>query len=214
VAGGDPVLFAPALALALRGTGDARSRLDFRQNEFAYRTDLSQLFSPQLRGTAMLLAGVLVLAAGQTATSIALESRRGDRLHSELQAMYTAAFPEESPPEKPVMAMRQAVEAARERADFLGIYGNGSALDLLAELSRRIPEDLPVRFEEVTIDGRVIRIAVSSEDFDAADLLEKAVAASPPFTSAKAGEISTDRRSGRREFDLTISLDNGGGDSK
>ncbi len=213
VAGGDPLVFAPAIALALRGTGEARSRLDFRKDEFSYRADLSRYFSPQLRATAAGLAALIFLVVGQTATSIALESSRADRLYAELQGMYSAVFPDAPPPDKPVLAMRKALESARERADFLGVYGNGSALDLLAALSKRIPEDLPVRFEEITIDGRVIRIKVSSEGFDAADRLEKAVAASPPFTSAKAGEINTDRRSGRREFDLTISLDEAGGDA-
>jgi general secretion pathway protein L len=213
VAGGDPLLFAPALALALRGTGEARSRLDFRQDEFAYRADLSQFFGPQLRATALLLGGVLVLGAAQAATSIGLESRRADQLFARLQGLYTSAFPDEAPPDRPVMAMRRALTEARERADFLGIYGNGSALDLLAELSRRVPPDLPVRFEEITIDRRVIRIKVSAEGFAATDRLEGVIAASPPFTSAKAGESSTDRRSGRIEFDLIISLDEGGGEA-
>ena len=53
--------------------------------------------------------------------------------------------------------MRDEGIAARDRADFLGVYGgNRSALDLLAELSRRVPEDLEVKFEEVNIDRRVI----------------------------------------------------------
>lgn len=212
VASGDPLLFAPALALALRGTAEARSRLDFRRDEFAYRTDLRRFFGPELRATALLIGGVLLLGAGQAATSIGIQSHRADRLHAELQALYTSAFPGQAPPERPVVAMRQALTEAQERADFLGVYGNGSALDLLAELSQRIPSDVPVRFEEITIDGRVIRIKVSAEGFDATDKLERVIAASPPFTSAKAGESSTDRRTGRIEFDLTISLiEDGGG---
>ncbi|MGH0034844.1 MAG: type II secretion system protein GspL [Myxococcota bacterium] len=210
VAGGDPLLFAPALALALRGTGEARSRLEFRRDEFAYRTDLRRFFGPQLRATALLLTAVLVLLGARVVTSVGLESRRADQLYAQLQGLYTGAFPDQPAPDRPVMAMRRALTDARERADFLGIYGNGSALDLLAELSRRVPPDLPVRFEEITIDRNVIRIKVSAEGFEATDRLERVIAASPPFTSAKAGESSTDRRSGRIEFDLIISLDEGG----
>jgi general secretion pathway protein L len=210
VASGDPLLFAPALALALRGTAEARSRLDFRRDEFAYRTDLRQFFGPELRGTALLLGGVLLLGAAQAATSIGIQSSQADQLYAQIQGLYTSAFPDQAPPDRPVMAMRRALTEARERADFLGIYGNGSALDLLAELSRRIPQDLPVRFEEITIDRRVIRIKVSAEGFDATDRLERLIAASAPFTSAKAGESSTDRRTGRIEFDLIISLDDRG----
>jgi type IV pilus assembly protein PilM len=35
VAGGSPILFAPAIALALRGTAQARTRTNFRQDDFA-----------------------------------------------------------------------------------------------------------------------------------------------------------------------------------
>ena len=42
VAGGPPILFAPAIALALRGTAQARTRMNFRQDEFAVRLDLGR----------------------------------------------------------------------------------------------------------------------------------------------------------------------------
>ncbi len=73
VAGGDPVLFAPAIALALRGTARAVTRMNFRQHEFAYRTDLRQIFGRDLRQTAALAAGAAVLMAASTTTSIVLD---------------------------------------------------------------------------------------------------------------------------------------------
>ncbi|MEE8580776.1 MAG: pilus assembly protein PilM [Myxococcota bacterium] len=209
VAGGDPVLFAPALALALRATGETRTRIDFRQEEFAYRTDLRQLFGPELRKTGIWagLAGLLLIVS--VVTSITLQSRRATRLESEVQRLYSEVFPGEPAPERPLAMMREAVHAARERADFLGAYGgNRSALDLLAELSRRVPRDLEVKFEEVNIDRRVVRIKVFAKSFEAADRLTSELAREAPFTSAKvASEIKTDNKRGGQTFSLNISLD-------
>jgi general secretion pathway protein L len=208
VAGGDPVLFAPAIALALRGTAQARTRMDFRKEEFAYRTDLRQFFGRDLRWTAGLGGAVAALLALSVATSITLQTRRAHKLEAEMGELYAEAFPGRPVPDQPLAAMREAVASARERADFLGVYGgNKSALDLLAELSRRVPRDLEVKFEEVNIDRRVVRIKVFAKGFEAADRLESELALEAPFTGAKAGEITTDRKRGGQTFTLNISLD-------
>ncbi len=47
----DPVLFAPALALALRLSGEAVTRMNFRQGEFAPRQDFAAFFGRELRRT-------------------------------------------------------------------------------------------------------------------------------------------------------------------
>jgi general secretion pathway protein L len=208
VAGGDPVLFAPAIALALRGTARATTRMNFRQDEFAYRTDLRQFFGKDMRRTAALAAGVVVLMGASIATSVTLDSRRARQLEAQVAQIYAEAFPEEPLPENPIAAMRDAGVKARDRADFLGIYGgNRSALDLLAELSRRVPADLEVKFEELTIDRRVVRIKVFARSFEAADRLEAQLAASDPFREAKIdGEVKASRKRDGKTFNVTIPL--------
>ena len=208
VAGGDPVLFAPAIALALRGTARARTKMDFRQNEFAYRTDLRQLFGKEWRPTFALAAVVFVLMLASIAASITLDTRRARALEARVGQIYAEAFPGEEIPDNPIAAMREAARRARERADFLGVYGGDrSALDLLAELSRRIPEDLDVKFEEVSIDRKVIRIKAFAKTFEAADRLEQQLAESDPFLQAKIdGEVRAERRREGKTFDVTIPL--------
>jgi type IV pilus assembly protein PilM len=208
VAGGDPVLFAPAIALALRGTARATTRMNFRKDEFAYRTDLRQFFGKEMRTTAVLAASLLVLLGVTVATQISLDSRRANQLEAQVEQIYMDAFPGQAVPSNPIAAMRQAGAAARDRADFLGVYGgNRSALDLLAELSRLVPPDLEVKFEEVSIDRRVIRIKAFAASFEAADRLEAQLAASEPFREAKIdGEVKASRRRDGKTFNLTIPL--------
>lgn len=50
----DPVLFGPAIALALRLSGETVTRMNFRQGKFAFRQDLTEIFNRQLRPTAAL----------------------------------------------------------------------------------------------------------------------------------------------------------------
>lgn len=206
VAGGSPVIFAPAIALALRGTARSRMRLNFRQDEFSRRVDLSR-YRRQFGLTGILAAAVAALAVVSFSTGALLESARARRIEQQIAALYTEVFPGAPVPENPVSALRQAARQASERAEFLGVYrGNLSALDLLTEISRRIPEDLDVVFEEVSIDHQTIRIRVASSSFEAADRLGAELAKFGPFAQARIGAIETDRRSGGKKFTVTISL--------
>lgn len=212
VEGIDPVLFAPALALALRLSGESTTRMNFRQGPFAFRQDFREIFDRELRPTAALAAVLVVLLVVSAATSITLEYRRADRHREAALALYREAFPQGgAAPANPVGALGSALRDAQQRADFLGLYNdNRSALQLLAELSRTIPADLAVRITEVNIDRNLIRLDVDAEGYEAADRLTSVLSGTPPFEGAKvAGSIKTDRRSGGVSFNVSIPLAEG-----
>ncbi len=209
VEGIDPVLFAPALALALRLSGESVTKMNFRQGELAFRQDFAAYFGRELRPTvllAALLAGLLVVS---TVTTIVLQHRRAQRHEQAMSELFTEAFPTRQPvPEEPANAFGSELRSARERADFLGLYGGDhSALLLLAELSRAIPKDLEVRINEVTIDRNQIRLDVAAGGYEAADRLTAVLSANQAFRGAKvAGSVKTDSKTGGVSFDVSIPL--------
>ncbi|MEZ4330761.1 MAG: pilus assembly protein PilM [Myxococcota bacterium] len=209
VEGVDPLLFAPALALALRLSGESVTKMNFRKGEFAFRQDLAAMFGRQLRPTmilAALLAGLLFV---DTVTTIVLQHRRAGRREAAMGAIFAEAFPDKQPvPGEPARAMTAELRSARERAEFLGLYSNDrSALQLLAELSRTIPQDLEVRINEVSIDRNQIRLDVAAGGYEAADRLTSVLSANQAFRGAKvAGSIKTDSKTGGVSFDVSIPL--------
>ncbi len=205
-AGGPPTAFAPAIALALRGTAQARTRVNFRQDEFAVRVDFGR-YGRQFRLTAAIAGAALLLAVINFATTVGLESGQRGQLESEIAALYGEAFPGKPVPRNALGALREAVRSANERAEFLGVYrGNMSALDLLTEISKHVPPDLEITFEEVAIDRQSIRLRVYAESFEAADRLGAELAKFPSFGNARIGAIETDRKTGAKRFNVTISL--------
>jgi general secretion pathway protein L len=206
VAGGPPILFAPAIALGLRGTAQTRTHMDFRQDEFAMRLDLSE-FRKDFGLTAVLAAAAVVLALLSFGSGLGVENRRANALEGEMSRLYAEALPGEPVPSSALAGLREAVRSANERAEFLGVYrGNLSALDLLAEVSRHIPKDLEIGFEELNIDRQLIRMKVHAKSFEAADRLGAELAKFEPFAQARIGSIETDRKSGGKRFNVTISL--------
>lgn len=206
VAGGSPLVFAPAIALALRGTSRATTDLNFRQDEFAQKVDLRR-FRRDFGTTGVLAAIVVALAVTSFATSAMLEAGRAGNVEGKVAALYGDVFPGQSVPDNPVASLREAVRDANERAEFLGVYrGNLSALDLLSKISERIPADLDVTFQELSIDRQTIRIEAYATSFEAAERLGAELGKFGPFGQARIGAIETDKRSGRKKFNVTISL--------
>jgi hypothetical protein len=206
VAGGPPILFAQAIALALRGTTQSKTRMNFRQDEFALKLNVGRVFEA-FRTTAWLAAATLLIVLLSFVTTARIEDGRADALEGQARQIYADLVPGEAPPGDLVGALRQQVDSANERAEFLGVYrGNLSALDLLGELSRIVPESLEIGLEEMSIDRQTIRMRVNADSFQAADRLGAEIATFEPFAGARIGSIETDAKSGAKRFSVTINL--------
>jgi len=202
----DATVFAPAIALAMRGTAQAKTRMDFRQDEFAVRLDLSR-YRRELAWPLGLAAAAVILGLVNIGTATGLESRRASQMEEQIEQLYTDVFPGQALPQKPLSALREEIASASARAEFLGVYrGNLSALDLLTEISKLVPKDLEVVFDELSIDRQIIRMRVYANSFESADRLGAELAKFPPFAQARIGSIESDPKRGGKRFDVTISL--------
>ena len=203
---GAPLVLAPALALALRGSARATTRMNLRQDEFSRRADFSRV-RREYGGTGILAAVVAALALVSFGTGAVIESHAAGGVEQQIAALYREAFPDGPMPDNPLAAMREAVKDAEDRAEFLGVYrGNLSALDVFTEISKRVPKDLDVGLEELAIDKQTIRLRVEAKSFEAADRLGSELAKFGPFEQAQIGAIETDNRTGGKKFNVTISL--------
>ena len=201
-----PSVFAPAIALALRGTARAKTRMNFRQDEFAVRLDFSR-YRRDLTWPLALSIAATVLWLVSIGTTTVLERYRASRVEQQIEGLYTELFPGESLPQNTIAALRGKLQSASDRAEFLGVYrGNLSALDLLTKISMLVPEDLELIFDELSIDRQVVRMQVFAKSFEAADRLGADLAKFPPFARARIGAIETDPQREGKRFNVTISL--------
>jgi hypothetical protein len=152
-----------------------------------------------------LLLGVLSLG-----TRMVLDARRADAAERRARELVAQALPGRDAAD-PLAAMQAAVRSAQSRADTLGVYrGNLSALDILTEISRLVPPDLDVVFEELSIDRQVIQIKGHSPSFGSVDALRTKLAEFGPFAEITVGDITADARRGGQNFNVRISLSEDG----
>jgi type IV pilus assembly protein PilM len=204
-AGGDPLLYAPAIALALRGTARARTRMNFRQNEFAVRLDLRR-YGRELKraGFAAGLAAVLGLVSFGVSTFGA--SHRANRAEAEMARLFSEAIPGQAVPANPLGALRQQISEQRELAAFLGVYeGNRSALDVLTEISRQIPATLDIALDELSIDRQTVRMRVFAKSYEASDQIRDELSKLAGFNTT-VGAVENDEKRGGKRFNVTISI--------
>jgi general secretion pathway protein L len=206
LAAGDPLLFAPAMALALRGSARAATRMNFRQGDLQARIDLRQV-GREMRRTAALAAAALLLGGAALGTQLALDGRRARAAERASREIVTQALAGQPVTGSALQAMDAAVRSAQKRADTLGVYkGNLSALDVLTEISKHVPADLDVVFEELSIDRQLVQIKGHSPSFGSLDRLKAELAKYEPFSEISVGDITSDARRGGQTFSVRISL--------
>ncbi len=206
VAAGDPQLFAPALALAVRGSSQAKTRMNFRQDDLAVRVDLRAV-GREFRLTAALGIVAALLALLGIGADAYLSNRRAAEVEQRALALYREVQPNGSPPRNLLRAMQEAVQKQQDRADTLGVYrGNLSALDVLNEVSARLPKNLNFVFEEFSVDRQVVQIKGHSPSAGDVDRLRGELAKFPPFAEITLGEINSDPRRGGQNFRVRISM--------
>jgi Tfp pilus assembly protein PilN len=178
---------APELRLALAGTPTAAPGDSRRLRRLAI--------------AAMLLA---VLDLGLVHLDLA---RREAALAREADAVAAAALPDVPPAE----ARARLVEAA----DLRRRVGSPSqsVLEVLRDLSSRVPAALPLDLDEVGIDAETVRIHGRCGAFDAVDALRRALATSPFAREVVAEETRSTVDGAGVEFRLRIERSAGGAPS-
>jgi len=145
--------------------------------------------------------GLIALALGAVAVGLVRHglARREATLASAIRAEAAAALPGVRLV-APRAQLDAAVSAAARRAMRLG--GQASVLELLRELSARVPPTLRLDLDELTVQPDAILLHGRCESFDAVDGLRRALAASPVISDVTAEETRTTVDGRRVEFRL------------
>ena len=192
-----------ALALALRPSGKYNG-FNFRKGDFKkkktpseYRTWILQFAIP---------AGAILLSAfiywGYTYTS--LQNQQQD-LKKQIIQVFKETLPEVTRIVNPVQQL--AVKNKEIKATYRpgGISGTElTIVELLAELSSRIPTTYKVKVVRMVADLEVIRLKAVTEDFNTVDNVQKELEKSPFFKSVSISSANQSPKGDEVSFELKI----------
>ena len=187
-----------ALALALRGHQGGRApRLNLRRGDLAFTRDFEHLKGRVLRlGVyAALLVLLAAASAGAKVFALARQEAALDRaLCDAEQKLIGRCFP----------SFEEAQSVLRGRGAASGLP-RVSAVDLLSELSDRIPPEVKVRFEKMDVTRDKLHLEGATDSAESVDRLVGGIKGSRCFSDARSG--SARRRSdGKFEFSIVGGL--------
>ncbi|HDR15569.1 MAG TPA: hypothetical protein ENN79_08860 [Desulfobacteraceae bacterium] len=195
-------LMSGALALTLRDSGDTRS-FDFRKGDFEVRTPL--LGSLRRLKSAGVLAGLfLVLWMVDTGLEFNRLKRNYEALGAAMEEVFKETFPDVSRIVDPLQQMK--VRAMEDAGSVVmpGIGADSQVLDLIRELSDRIPEDMNVRITVMTIDQDTVRINGRTSDFNLVDGIKNSLDPSRFFSGVTITSANMDRSGNQVQFELRL----------
>ena len=79
-----------------------------------------------------------------------------------------------------------------------------SILELLKELSQKIPQSVDVRITRMVVDSERVRLSGGTDTFNTVDKIKNELESSPHFSTAKITSAKLNRTGEKVDFEITL----------
>jgi general secretion pathway protein L len=197
--GEDAPAFGLALALALRGHQGARGgRLNLRRGELAFTRDFEHLKGRvvQLAAYAGLILLLAVVGAGVKAFALSRQEALLDRALCDAEGKIIGkCFPN----------FEEAQAVLRGRGTLGVGLPKATAVDLLADLSQRVPAEVKLRLERIDLTRDKLHLEGTTDNAESVDRVVAGLRASRCYGDAHSG-AARKRADGKFEFSIDAAL--------
>jgi type IV pilus assembly protein PilM len=199
----DQTSYAVAFGAALRGLYRQAVGINLRRERFERHGDIQEL-----RGRLIGLGVMLVFVAGLGLFNLYLNDRFKTQRYIQLQQEIARIFRDTLPDTRmvqPTFQMREKIREIEERLRaFGGVTGAQlSGLQILREISARVPSSITVNVDTLTITTDTTNLSGTTASYDNVVKLKEALEDSPFFTTVKITNTKADVEN-KIAFKLTI----------
>jgi len=192
-----------ALALALRGNKQDLG-FNFRKGDFELKRKDTK-FKREIRRTAVFLIVILSLLATYFGMDYYSLKKRYRMLNKQITETFRQTLPDVTRVVDPVQQMRVKIAQIKKSGFSLpGIGGSHKAIDLLRDISLRVPESLDVRVISMIVDPETVKIKGETDTFNTVDIIKKGLEPSEYFSSVIISSANLDRSSKRVQFEIKL----------
>lgn len=198
----NPSLGDHALALALEGFRKKTS-FNFRKDEFA---------PPKLlitRGMAIMASILAVLLLGGTFGYLGTDYKdldaRNRELGQRMETLYRETFPEATRIVDPLVQMKTRVREVQAPSIETPIFsGDKRTLNILADISGRIPPDVEIHVARLTIDNESVIIKGTTDTFNNVNKIQASLQESPLYSDVDIVSATSEKDTGLIRFELKL----------
>lgn len=192
-------------ALALTMLDPKRDQhLNFRRGAFSKRRGKNGVKKGMKKGIIFLVL-LLVLLGANRVTDYYFLKKTYEQLDVELMHMFKETLPEVTRIVDPVQQLRVAVKQLEKTRVSVSSGKSGKVtLNLLKDISARIPENLNVKISRMIIDPETVRLRGKTDTFNAVDSLKSELTPSAFFSEVTISSANMDKMDNRVKFELKL----------
>ena len=192
-----------ALALALRDEGRAQG-FNFRKGEFEIKKQYTGL-KRELRTWAVFLIVILAFLSADLGAEYYFVKKRNRILDQEIMEVFRQTFPKIQRIVDPVQQMKVAINEIKTSAIAdPGMGGDQKILDLLKDISERIPSTLNVQLNSMVVDPETVRISGETDTFNTVDSIKNDLEPSTYFSQVTITSANLDRSGKGVQFEIKL----------
>jgi general secretion pathway protein L len=199
----EPGLMDSALALSLRDSKKALG-FNFRAGEFEIRKKSIGLWE-EIRKLAVYLIVIVCLVGAYFGVDYYLLKKQYRTLEKQITDIYRGTFPDAKRIQDPVNQMRVNIREMRQSTlSFPGMGGNQKVIDLLRDISLRIPETLDVTVMSMIVDSEAVKIKGETDTFNTVDTVKRNLEPSAFYREVTISSANLDRSGERVQFEMKL----------
>ena len=197
----DPALMSNALALAVRNPKRGRG-LNFRKDEFDVK-DRHFWVKKELKRVAVFVIVILSALAIDVGVDYHLLKKRCDMLDQKTMQVFKQAFPEATRIINPLQQMKIKINELNKSSQS-GSGSNVMVLDILREISQRLPKSLEVHVSRMVVDNETVRISGRTDTFNTVDSIKSGLEPSSLFGTVTISSANLDRTGKQVQFEIKL----------
>ncbi len=199
----NPLFMDNALALALE-TNKKGEGFNFRRDDFELKK-VSQWSKQIIRKASIIFTFIIVLMAVDISIDYYYLKKRYKALNQEIREVFKETLPKVSKIVDPIQQMQVALnEIKKSTSPLPGSASNIKAIELLNDISKRIPSSVNIQLTKLIIDSDVMRIGGITDTFNQVDTIKSNLEGSEYFNSATISSANLDRAGEKIKFEIKL----------
>ena len=199
----NPLLMDSALALALRDSKQGQG-FNFRKDEFKIDRHYFRL-NNALRRVAVFLIIIFSLLAVDMGVDYYLQKKRYRALDQKVTEVFRQTFPDVKRIVDPVKQMKLKIrEIKRAAISQPGINSKNKVLDLLKDISQRVPKSLNLHITRMVINPETLLIIGKTDTFNTVEKIKNRLEHSSYFNTVTISSANLDRTGKQVRFELKL----------
>jgi len=199
----NPATMDSALTLTLRGNKKGLG-FNFRKDEFEIKRKDTKL-KREIRRASVFLIVILSLLTTYIGVDFYFLKERYTMLDKQITEIFSQTLPDVKRIVDPVQQMRIKITQIKRSAFSLpGVAGVHKVIDLLRDISLKVPGSLDVTVMSMVVDPEVVKIKGETNTFNTVDIIKKRLEPSEYFSSVTISSANLDRSSKRVQFEIKL----------